>query len=57
MDLNVNVGSKIKETLDNNKSSIRYVGDIVTAGIVCFCIGYVKCLGDIIKHSPHTNGL
>lgn len=50
MDVNVNVGSKIKEGIKKNEPLISYACDIIGMAIVGFCTGYVVCLRDIIKH-------
>lgn len=52
MEVNVNLGSKIKSAIEENKPTLNYIGDIITAGALMFCVGYVKCISDIIKHQP-----
>lgn len=50
MDVNVNVGSKIKENFKKHEPVINYTLSLLEMAALGFCIGYVKCISDIIKH-------
>lgn len=51
MNINVNLGSKIKDAIEENKPTLIYLADMAIMLTLGFCIGYTACASDIVKNS------